>query len=159
MTTDNYCFYLQRRLIQTSQTGGQWYSDTSPFSISIPCYKVLVLYLQSLVLSHIVFRKIHTALRQKVQHCWFFFSKIWWISKALLGWVSWCCFGPVTWYGHDWSFSDGLLLRLNSVDDNVRLASLTIFKHLVSISSNFFIIYWSCGKISEFMCPWKAFTR
>ncbi len=35
-TTDNYCFYLKNRLIQTSQTGGQWYNDTSPFSI--PCY-------------------------------------------------------------------------------------------------------------------------
>jgi hypothetical protein len=33
MTADNFCFYLQNRLIQTSQTGGQWYSDTSPFSI------------------------------------------------------------------------------------------------------------------------------
>jgi hypothetical protein len=33
MTTDNFCFYLQNRLIQTSQTGGQWYSDTSFFSI------------------------------------------------------------------------------------------------------------------------------
>jgi hypothetical protein len=33
MTTDNFCFNLQDRLIQTSQTGGQWYSDTSPFSI------------------------------------------------------------------------------------------------------------------------------
>jgi hypothetical protein len=33
MTTDNFWFYLQNRLIQTSQTGGQWYSDTSPFSI------------------------------------------------------------------------------------------------------------------------------
>jgi hypothetical protein len=33
MTTDNFCFYLQNRLIQTSQTGGQWYSDTSPLSI------------------------------------------------------------------------------------------------------------------------------
>jgi hypothetical protein len=33
MTTDNFCFYLQNRLIQTSQTGGQLYSDTSPFSI------------------------------------------------------------------------------------------------------------------------------
>ncbi len=28
MTTDNFCFYLQN-----SKTGGQWYSDTSPFSI------------------------------------------------------------------------------------------------------------------------------
>jgi hypothetical protein len=33
MTTENVCFYLQNRLIQTSQTGSQWYSDTSPFSI------------------------------------------------------------------------------------------------------------------------------
>jgi hypothetical protein len=30
MTTDNFCFYVQNRLIQTSQTGGQWYSDPSP---------------------------------------------------------------------------------------------------------------------------------
>jgi len=30
MTIDNFCFYLQNRLIQTSQTGGQQYSDTSP---------------------------------------------------------------------------------------------------------------------------------
>jgi hypothetical protein len=35
MTTDNFCFYLQSRPIQTSQTRGQWYSDTFPFSI--PC--------------------------------------------------------------------------------------------------------------------------
>ncbi len=33
MTTDNFCFYLQNRLIQTSKTGGQWYSDTSHLSI------------------------------------------------------------------------------------------------------------------------------
>ncbi len=33
MKTVNFCFYLQNRLIQISQTGGQWYSDTSPFSI------------------------------------------------------------------------------------------------------------------------------
>ena len=33
MTTDNFCFYLQNSLIQTSQTGGQSYSDTSSFSI------------------------------------------------------------------------------------------------------------------------------
>jgi hypothetical protein len=30
MTTDNFCFYFQNRLIQTGQTGDQWYSDTSP---------------------------------------------------------------------------------------------------------------------------------
>jgi hypothetical protein len=35
MTTDIFCFYLENRLIQTIQTGGQQYSDTSPFSI--PC--------------------------------------------------------------------------------------------------------------------------
>ncbi len=38
MTTDNYCFYLQNRLIQTSQTGGQRYNDTPPFSI--PCISI-----------------------------------------------------------------------------------------------------------------------
>ncbi len=36
MTTDNFCFYLQNRLIQTSQTGGQQYNETSPFSIPWP---------------------------------------------------------------------------------------------------------------------------
>jgi hypothetical protein len=30
---DKFCFDLQNRLIQTSQTGGQQYSDTSLFSI------------------------------------------------------------------------------------------------------------------------------
>ena len=35
ISTDNFCFYLQNRLIQTGQTGGQLYSDTSPFSV--PC--------------------------------------------------------------------------------------------------------------------------
>jgi hypothetical protein len=33
ITTDNFCFHFQNRLIQTSQAGGQQYSDTSPFSI------------------------------------------------------------------------------------------------------------------------------
>jgi hypothetical protein len=35
MTTEIFCLYLQNRLIQTSQTGGQQYSDT--FRFSIPC--------------------------------------------------------------------------------------------------------------------------
>jgi len=30
MTTNIFCFYLQNRLIQTSQTGGQRYSDLPP---------------------------------------------------------------------------------------------------------------------------------
>ncbi len=33
MTADNFCFYLQNRLIQTGQKGGQQYSDTSLFNI------------------------------------------------------------------------------------------------------------------------------
>jgi hypothetical protein len=33
MTIDNFCYYLQNRLIQTSQTGGQLCSDTTPLSI------------------------------------------------------------------------------------------------------------------------------
>jgi hypothetical protein len=35
MTTDNFCVYLQNRLIQTSQTGGQWYSKPSPLYYSL----------------------------------------------------------------------------------------------------------------------------
>ncbi len=35
MTIDNLPFYLQYRQIQTGQTGGQLYKDTSPFSV--PC--------------------------------------------------------------------------------------------------------------------------
>jgi hypothetical protein len=33
MTNDILCVFLQNRLIQTSEAGGQQYSDTSPFSI------------------------------------------------------------------------------------------------------------------------------
>jgi hypothetical protein len=33
MTTDIFVFYLQNRIIQTSQIGGQQYKDTSLFSI------------------------------------------------------------------------------------------------------------------------------
>jgi hypothetical protein len=36
MPSDNFCFYLQNRQIQTSQKGGQWDSDPSPFSIPCP---------------------------------------------------------------------------------------------------------------------------
>jgi hypothetical protein len=32
METDHFCFYSQNRLIQSSQTGGQQYSNYSPFS-------------------------------------------------------------------------------------------------------------------------------
>jgi hypothetical protein len=42
MATDNFYIYLKNRLIQTSQAGGQWYSDT-PFSI--PCIGYLFIYL------------------------------------------------------------------------------------------------------------------
>ncbi len=41
MTAINLYFNLQTRLIQTSQTGGQWYSDTSTFSI--PCLDILLI--------------------------------------------------------------------------------------------------------------------
>ncbi len=39
--TNIFCFYLQNRLIQTSQTGGQQYSDTSPFSYPWPYPNIL----------------------------------------------------------------------------------------------------------------------
>jgi hypothetical protein len=43
-----FCFYLQNRLIQTNQTGGQWYSDTSPFSIPWVNYWTLTNWFSSL---------------------------------------------------------------------------------------------------------------
>ncbi len=54
MTADNFCFYLQNRLIQTSQTGGQRYSDTSPFSIPcfIPCHGLTQVNLRLGIISH-----------------------------------------------------------------------------------------------------------
>jgi hypothetical protein len=45
MTTDNFCFYLQNRLIQTGETGGQWYSD------SIPCLNNAGVALKNVLLS------------------------------------------------------------------------------------------------------------
>jgi hypothetical protein len=50
MTANNFCFYLQNRLIQTSQTGGQWYSDTSPFSI--PCLRLNGLLIGSFIVDY-----------------------------------------------------------------------------------------------------------
>ncbi len=47
MTTDNFCVYLQNRPVQTSQTGGQWYSDTSHFSIPwllVFCWHLIIWY-------------------------------------------------------------------------------------------------------------------
>ncbi len=43
MTTNNFCFYSQNRLIQTCQTGGQRYNETSPFSI--PWFKFAQMWL------------------------------------------------------------------------------------------------------------------
>ncbi len=47
MTIFNFCFYLQNRLIQTSQTGGQLYSDTSLLDLPEPSH-LSMLHLKSL---------------------------------------------------------------------------------------------------------------
>ncbi len=39
LESDNFCFYLQNRLIQISQTGGQWYSDTFPLVLPATMYQ------------------------------------------------------------------------------------------------------------------------
>ncbi len=41
MTTDNFCFYLQNRLIQTSHSGCQWYSNTSPLVFPVVAIAVI----------------------------------------------------------------------------------------------------------------------
>jgi hypothetical protein len=40
-----FVFIFKNRLIQTSQTGGQWHSDTSPFSI--PWLQISAIFMQS----------------------------------------------------------------------------------------------------------------
>ncbi len=40
MTTDNFCFYLQNRLIQTSQTGGQWFRDTVFYQVQCTLFYI-----------------------------------------------------------------------------------------------------------------------
>jgi hypothetical protein len=57
MTADNFCFYLQNRLIETSQTGGQWYSDTSPFSIPCTQHNNSVI-IRNVVMLNIVYNKL-----------------------------------------------------------------------------------------------------
>jgi len=42
MTSNNFCFSLQNRLIQTGLTGGQWYSDPSPFCV--PCFRACFIF-------------------------------------------------------------------------------------------------------------------
>jgi hypothetical protein len=66
MTADNFCFYLQNRLIQTSQTGGQWYSDTSPLvfpgsyftSAQVPTFLKYGLYLGVTFILGLTFTKV-----------------------------------------------------------------------------------------------------
>jgi hypothetical protein len=39
MNIYSFCFYLQNRLILTSQTGGQWYSNTFPLEFPADTFK------------------------------------------------------------------------------------------------------------------------
>jgi len=52
MTTDNFCFYLQNRLIHTGQTGGQWYNDTFPFPLLNHFLSLYIYYLITIALCH-----------------------------------------------------------------------------------------------------------
>jgi hypothetical protein len=59
---------LQNRLIQTSQTGGQWYNDTSPFSI--PCTNTLAYFSRaSENLTTFSTGRIRTRPRRPRKHC------------------------------------------------------------------------------------------
>jgi hypothetical protein len=60
LTTDNFCFYLKNRLIQTSQTGGQWYSVTSPFSIPCPDHRMASQWFYQVPLCHDRYPKLET---------------------------------------------------------------------------------------------------
>jgi hypothetical protein len=54
MTTDNFCFYLQNRLIRTGHTGGEQYSDTSPYSVpgcTVHCMVLFIVMLYDIMLN------------------------------------------------------------------------------------------------------------
>ncbi len=79
--TDNFCFNLQNRLIQTSQTGGQWYSDTSPFSIPLygHCHYNCKLRLSNThSTGHWVF-----ALKKSIEYEYFFIQPIKYFWKSI----------------------------------------------------------------------------
>jgi hypothetical protein len=63
MTTDNFCFYLQSSLIQTSQTGGQWYN--SPFSI--PWLESLSMAVFAFSVSHMQLYKLRVFTNKLIQ--------------------------------------------------------------------------------------------
>ena len=82
MRTVNFCLYLQNRLIQTGQTGGQQYGDTSPFSIPWSmhrnCWAVFSVCLRCLFcLSHFCLRSAFSLKHQKKSLCLFATSKSW----------------------------------------------------------------------------------
>jgi len=81
MTTDNFCFYLQNRLIQTSQTGGVQYSDTSAFSIPWLCS-----YCMLSVMLNVVVPYFFPILVKKYTTCcnYFEFCKLGCISEGIL---------------------------------------------------------------------------
>jgi hypothetical protein len=67
MTTDNFCHYLQNRLIQKSQTGGQWYTDTSPFRI--PWLGLCRKYIWHWILMIAKFKTLSFSNRFKIRVC------------------------------------------------------------------------------------------
>ncbi len=85
MTTDNFCFYMQNRLIQTSQTGGNSTVILPPFSI--PCSKVLryceVLnkILQYWMIINDNFVQFHDFARFHFYISWNLLAKFWTLSK------------------------------------------------------------------------------
>ncbi len=65
MTTDIFCFNLQNKLIETSETGVQQYNDTSPFSIPWHTILVCTLYLLNAVWVKPLYYKILSINKQE----------------------------------------------------------------------------------------------
>ncbi len=67
VTAEFFCFYWQNRLIQTSQTGGPWYSDTSPLSIPWTWYQLVSFVIAKYITYH-----------HGIMMMWY-----WWLSVCL----------------------------------------------------------------------------
>jgi hypothetical protein len=130
VTTDNLCFNSQNRLIQISQTGGQWYNDLSPFSI--PCLFPFIAIWSIEIWPTVIKVKI-------VGTCHILGTHIS-VPKSLKvvenGWSD-------IWL--NWSWNSSWRRRYNTKETRAQCYKTFFVRNL-----HFFIISWS-------VCPWQAF--
>ncbi len=148
MTTDNFCFYSQNRLIQASQTGGQWYSDTFPFSIPWQHQKMsfeMFLIFSKLFFSSLIRISIASQPQQRKMREFCFFNKLTKFSEVL---CSRECFETSNW--ETWkSNTKGMLVGVSTHFCCLNSSSIIRCKNWCCIGVYFipFFLLGLCGLI------------